>query len=277
MNTHKFPEHLIGLGGHIGEGHPEIDRRTLERVRLVVAKVDADPNLIERGVANLRRWMACTNGAPNGCDVEWMRLPWNKHPHEVTYGGQTRAWTEARVSVSHTGSRMDSAPPASKRRVRSGPNLHSGETHHCVRRPLCPRPQLVHDSAKVCSHVLFPGRLRPDPGVGPCMEQSGSHRFLARQRSESAASTPKTGARAPMPARPRAHRDRPYTRCTSPATTSTVPCASAHRAPMRKLLAEKPWSELRAMLVEESDEGQRLRSSHPFIGILTEEERESVQ
>ena len=31
------------------------------------------------------------------------------------------------------------------------------------------------------------------------------------------------------------------------------------------------------MLVEESDEGQRLRSSHPFIGILTEEERESVQ
>ena len=73
--------------------------------------------------------------------------------------GQTRAWTEARVSVSHTGSRTDSAPPASKRRVRSGPNLHSGETHHCVRRPLCPRPQLVHDSAKVCSLVLFPGRL----------------------------------------------------------------------------------------------------------------------
>ena len=100
------------------------------------------------------------------------RLPWNKHPHEVTYGGQTRAWTEARVSVSHTGSRTDSAPPASKRRVRSGPNLHSGETHHCVRRPLCPRPQLVHDSAKVCSLVLFPGRLRPDPGVGTCMEQN---------------------------------------------------------------------------------------------------------
>ena len=41
-----------------------------------------------------------------------------------------------------------------------------------------------------------------------------------------------------MPARPRAQRDRPYTRCTSRATTSTVPCASAHRAPMRILLAE---------------------------------------
>ena len=111
------------------------------------------------------------------------RLPWNKHPHEVTYGGQTRAWTEARVSVSHTGSRMDSAPPASKRRVRSGPNLHSGETHHCVRRPLCPRPQLVHDSAKVCSHVLFPGRLRPDPGVGPCMEQTLNPLIPGRART----------------------------------------------------------------------------------------------
>ena len=45
-----------------------------------------------------------------------------------------------------------------------------------------------------------------------------------------------TGALTPMCARPRAQRDRPYTRCTSRATTSTVPCASAHRAPMRKLI-----------------------------------------
>ena len=35
---------------------------------------------------------------------------------------------------------------------------------------------------------------------------------------------------ASRPARP------PYTRCTTRATTSTVPCASAHRAPMRKLI-----------------------------------------
>ena len=54
--------------------------------------------------------------------------PMEQHPYEVTCGGQTRAWTAARVSVSHTGSRTDSAPPASIRRVRSGPNLHSGET-----------------------------------------------------------------------------------------------------------------------------------------------------
>ena len=82
MNTNQFPEDLIGLGGHIGEGHPEIDRRTLERTKLVVAKVDADPSLIELAVANLKRWMARTNGAPNGCDIEWMKLlaekPWDE-------------------------------------------------------------------------------------------------------------------------------------------------------------------------------------------------------
>ena len=30
---------------------------------------------------------------------------------------------------------------------------------------------------------------------------------------------------------------------------------------------------MREMLLEESDEGQRLRSSKPFIGIVTQEER----
>ena len=116
MNTNEFPEELISLGGNTGVGHPEIDRRVLERTRLVVAKVDADPRLIEVAVANLKRWMARTNGRPNGCHIEWMEL-----------------------------------------------------------------------------------------------------------------------------------------------------------------LAEKPWSELRAMLLEESDEGQRLRSSLPFAGVLTEEERRSVR
>ena len=50
-----------------------------------------------------------------------------------------------------------------------------------------------------------------------------------------------------MPARPRAQRDRPYTRCTTRATTSTVPCASAHRAPMRILLGgvENPGRDTR--------------------------------
>ena len=30
------------------------------------------------------------------------------------------------------------------------------------------------------------------------------------------------------------------------------------------------------MLLEESDEGQRLRSSHPFTGLVTEQERRRV-
>ena len=39
---------------------------------------------------------------------------------------------------------------------------------------------------------------------------------------------------------------------------------------------ERPWSEIRAILLEESDEGQRLRSTHPFRGIVTEEERLAI-
>ena len=38
-------------------------------------------------------------------------------------------------------------------------------------------------------------------------------------------------------------------------------------------ILNRPWSEIRAILLEESDEGQRVRSTHPFVGIVTEEER----
>ena len=38
-------------------------------------------------------------------------------------------------------------------------------------------------------------------------------------------------------------------------------------------ILERPWRETREILLDESDEGQRLRSSHPFRGIVTEEER----
>ena len=80
--TLTFTSELIGLGGNVGEGHPEIDQRTLERTRLIVANVDADPTLIEVAVENLRRWIARTSGAANACDVEWARLlaekPWRE-------------------------------------------------------------------------------------------------------------------------------------------------------------------------------------------------------
>ena len=38
-------------------------------------------------------------------------------------------------------------------------------------------------------------------------------------------------------------------------------------------ILERPWAEIREILLDESDEGQRLRSSSPFVGIVTEEER----
>ena len=43
-----------------------------------------------------------------------------------------------------------------------------------------------------------------------------------------------------------------------------------------KEILSRPWSEIRSILLDESDEGQRLRSSKPFAGIITEEERLGV-
>ena len=41
-------------------------------------------------------------------------------------------------------------------------------------------------------------------------------------------------------------------------------------------LLERPWSEIRNILLDESDEGQRLRSSHPFAGLVSEKERRRI-
>ena len=38
----------------------------------------------------------------------------------------------------------------------------------------------------------------------------------------------------------------------------------------------RPWSEVREMLLDESGEGQRLRSSGPFAGVVTKEERFAI-
>ena len=50
--------------------------------------------------------------------------------------------------------------------------------------------------------------------------------------------------------------------------------ARAHRE--WEVILERPWSEIRTILLNESEEGQRLRSSHPFKGILTNKERRAV-
>ena len=38
-------------------------------------------------------------------------------------------------------------------------------------------------------------------------------------------------------------------------------------------ILKRPWPNIRAILLDHSDEGQRLRSSHPFSGLITESER----
>ena len=50
----------------------------------------------------------------------------------------------------------------------------------------------------------------------------------------------------------------------------------ACHAEWKALIEEHPWAKLRALLLEDSDEGQRLRSSHPFRGLVTEEERARI-
>lgn len=44
----------------------------------------------------------------------------------------------------------------------------------------------------------------------------------------------------------------------------------------QQILSEKPWEEVRAILLDESDEGQRLRQTDPFCGILTPAERWAI-
>lgn len=48
-------------------------------------------------------------------------------------------------------------------------------------------------------------------------------------------------------------------------------------AEWKELIEHHPWDRLRELLLEESDEGQRLRSSHPFKGLVTETERRAIR
>ena len=70
----QFPRHPMGRGGRIGRGHPEIDRRSLARARRVVARVDANPELIQVAIDNLKRWMRLTGRQPNTCDIRSHRI-----------------------------------------------------------------------------------------------------------------------------------------------------------------------------------------------------------
>jgi len=41
-------------------------------------------------------------------------------------------------------------------------------------------------------------------------------------------------------------------------------------------ILERPWEEIRAVLLDETEEGQRLRQSDPFCGILSARERWAI-
>ena len=41
-------------------------------------------------------------------------------------------------------------------------------------------------------------------------------------------------------------------------------------------ILNRPWAEIREILLDDSEEGQRLRSSHPFRGIVSKEERRAI-
>ena len=65
----------------VGEGHPHIDRRSLEMARLVVEKIDADPSLFRVAHENLRRWRRVRGGTLPPCREEWKELlkcPWSE-------------------------------------------------------------------------------------------------------------------------------------------------------------------------------------------------------
>ena len=65
----------------VGEGHPHIDRRSLEMAKLIVEKIDADPSLFRVAHENLQRWRRVRGEALPRCREEWKELlkrPWSQ-------------------------------------------------------------------------------------------------------------------------------------------------------------------------------------------------------
>ena len=85
----------------VGEGHPHIDRRSLEMAKLIVEKIDADPNLFQVAHENLQRWRRIRGGTLPRCSEEWEKL-------------LERPWTEIRnilLDESDEGQRLRSSHP----------------------------------------------------------------------------------------------------------------------------------------------------------------------
>ena len=69
-------------GGSPWTGHAGIDRRVLEMTRVVVAKIDRDPALVQVGLENIERWTRQKKGYLPRCHAEWKELiethPWER-------------------------------------------------------------------------------------------------------------------------------------------------------------------------------------------------------
>ena len=66
--------------GQVGIGHPHIDARSLDMARIVVERIDADPNLFNIAHQNLDRWQRL-HGTLSRADEEWVEIlkrPWSK-------------------------------------------------------------------------------------------------------------------------------------------------------------------------------------------------------
>ena len=97
--------------------------------------------------------------------------PMEQQPSEVTFRRRLGRDRGENFSLPY-GVADCATPPVSKRRLRSGPNLHPGDTHHCADGLFARDKHLVHDSANARSLVLFLARPRAGAaGVETCMEQ----------------------------------------------------------------------------------------------------------
>ena len=177
-----------------------------------------------------------------------------QRPREVTFRRQFGRDRGENFSLPY-GVADCAAPPVSKRRSRSGPNLHSGDTHHCANGLFARNKHLVHDSASACSLVLFLARPRAGAaGVETPMEQRPPEVTFRRQfgrdrgenfslpygvaglRRATSVQTPITvraklafGRHAPLRERPLCPKQTPCTRFRERMQPRVVPCASARR------------------------------------------------
>ena len=102
--------------------------------------------------------------------------PMEQQPSEVTFRRRLGRDRGENFSLPY-GVADCAAPPVSKRRLRSGPNLHPGDTHHCADGLFARDKHLVHDCANARSLVLFLARPRAGAaGVETCMEQTTTPR-----------------------------------------------------------------------------------------------------